>query len=322
MKQWDVVTFGETMLRLSAPGFSRLEEADTLDVRIGGAESNTAVAMARLGMRVAWWSKLPNNPLGRRIEGEVRRWGVDTSYTLWDDSPSARAGLYFLDFGLPPRSIDVYYDRASASASKITAIEVDSFPFTNAKLLYLTGITPALSPYCSKAVQRALAIAKEAGMQVAFDVNYRAKLWKPEEARRELEPLFASVNLLFCTQGDANNVLGVHGDGKTIVEELHERYEVEAVVVTTGETGASAFCRGQYLHKPALNAPNIIDRVGRGDAFNAGVIMGFLEENLQRGLEYGVVMAALKQTMPGDLLLSNRAEIEAAMNTGSVGIRR
>src|ERR1051326_1244397 len=131
----DVVTFGETMLRLSAPGFSRLEEADSLDVRIGGSESNTAVALARLGLRAAWWSKLPDNPLGRRIENEIRRWGVDTAQVVWDGSPDARAGVYFLDFGLPPRGIDVYYDRANASASRITAAEVDPALIARARLL-------------------------------------------------------------------------------------------------------------------------------------------------------------------------------------------
>src|ERR1041385_7478328 len=104
-REYDVLTFGETMLRLSAPGFGRLEEADTLEVRIGGSESNTAVALARLGLRAARGGKLAANPLGRRIENEIRRWGVDTSGVLWDESPGARAGLYFLDFGLPPRGI-------------------------------------------------------------------------------------------------------------------------------------------------------------------------------------------------------------------------
>src|SRR5579862_7421140 len=128
---WDVVTFGETMLRLSPPGFGRLEEAVTLDVRIGGSESNTAVALARLGLRSAWFSKLPANPLGRRVENEIRRWGVDTSGVIWDESPEARAGLYFLDFGAAPRSTDVHYDRASSSASRITALEIESSPIAD-----------------------------------------------------------------------------------------------------------------------------------------------------------------------------------------------
>jgi 2-dehydro-3-deoxygluconokinase len=321
-RDFDVVTFGETMLRLSAPGFSRLEEADTLDVRIGGSESNTAVALARLGLRVSWWSKLPANPLGRRIENEVRRWGVDTSGVLWDESPGARAGLYFLDFGLPPRSIDVYYDRASASASKITALEVEAGRIARSRLLHLSGITPALSSYCAKAVSRALDLAREAGTKVSFDVNYRAKLWRPDEARRALEPLFARIDLLLCPQNDAAALFGATGDGPATARELRERYAVEAVVVTCGEEGAVVSdARGETTVE-ALAGSQVVDRVGRGDAFNAGVLMGYLQDDLKMGLEYGAAMATLKQTMPGDLLLSTRQEIEAALAGSSNRIRR
>jgi 2-dehydro-3-deoxygluconokinase len=318
----DVVTFGETMLRLSAPGFSRLEEADTLDVRIGGSESNTAVALARLGLRVAWWSKLPANPLGRRIENEIRRWGVTTSDVIWDDSPAARAGLYFLDFGLPPRGIDVFYDRAASSASKITAAEIDAERIASARLLHLTGITPALSPYCVKAVARAMAIAKESGTRVSFDTNYRSRLWSPETALREMEPLFANVDLLFCPHGDAATLFGLTGSGAETAAALRERYDVEAAVVTCGEEGAAAATAEGTVAVAACHAPHVVDRVGRGDAFNAGCLMGYLRGDLTLGLRYGAAMAALKQTMPGDLLLSTLAEIEAALAQAPAGIRR
>ena len=201
------------------------------------------MALSRLGLRVAWWSKLPDNPLGRRIENEIRRWGVDTAHVLWDASPSARAGVYYLDFGLPPRGIDVYYDRADSSASRITAIEVDAALIAGTRLLHLTGITPALSPYCAKAVARALALAKEHGVLVSFDTNYRSRLWTAETARRELEPLFASVDLLFCPQGDAETLFGIAGSGAEIAAELRDRYEVKSVVVTCAGEGAAASTR-------------------------------------------------------------------------------
>ena len=318
----DVVTFGETMLRLSAPDNSRLEEADTLDVRIGGSESNTAVALARLGLRAAWWSKLPAGPLGRRIENEIRRWGVDTTHVLWDDSPSARAGVYYLDFGLPPRGIDVYYDRAASSASKITALEVAAEPIAAARLLHLTGITPALSPYCAKAITRALDLAQEHDTRVSFDTNFRSRLWSAETARRELEPLFARIDLLLCPQGDADTLFGIKGTGAEIAAELRDRYEVGAVVVTCGEEGAAASTKAGAINVPACASPYVVDRVGRGDAFNAGVLMGYLQGDMRLGMEYGAAMAALKQTMPGDLLLSHRDEIEAALGAGAAGIKR
>jgi 2-dehydro-3-deoxygluconokinase len=318
----DVITFGETMLRLSAPGFSRLEEAISLDVRIGGSESNTAVALARLGLRAAWWSKLPANPLGRRIENEIRRWGVDTSEVLWDEAPDARAGVYFLDFGLAPRGIDVYYDRAASAASKITALEVEETLISRARLLHLTGITPALSPYCAKAVARALTIAREAGTKVSFDINYRAKLWTPDQARITLEPLLGKVDILFCPLADAATVFGIRDEPLAVARALRATYEVETVVVACGEEGAVACSPEGEWSVAALALDQVVDRVGRGDAFNAGVLMGYLQGDLKLGMEYGTAMAALKHTMPGDLLLSSRAEIEAARSGGVSGIRR
>jgi 2-dehydro-3-deoxygluconokinase len=318
----DVVTFGETMLRLSAPGYGRLEEAVALDVRIGGSESNTAVALARLGLRVAWWSKLPANPLGRRIENEIRRWGVDTSGVLWDTAATARAGLYFLDFGVAPRGIDVYYDRAASAASTLTPEEVDATRISSARLLHLSGITPALSPSCMQAVTHAISLAKDSGTRVSFDVNYRAKLWTPEAAQRGLEPLLTQVDVVFCPLSDAATLFGMTGDGPTVARALRARLGVEVAVVTCGGEGAVA-CddRGDWA-AASYQLTEVVDRVGAGDAFNAGVLMGYLQDDLTLGLEYGTAMAALKHTVPGDLLLSTRAEIEAARAGSASGIRR
>jgi 2-dehydro-3-deoxygluconokinase len=319
---WDVITFGETMLRLSPPGFGRLEEAVALDVRIGGSESNTAVALSRLGLRAAWWSKLPANSLGRRIENEIRRWGVDTSGVLWEDAPGARAGLYFLDFGVAPRGTEVTYDRALSSASRIAPEEILPGRIAGARLLHLTGITPALSSGCAAAVETALLMAKEAGTAVSFDVNYRAKLWSPEAARRALEPLLPRIDLLVTPEADARLLFGLEGDGTDVARAFRARYGVGAAVVTGGEGGATA-CddAGDWSASPHTLG-QVVDRVGAGDAFNAGVLMGYLQGDLALGLQYGTAMAALKHTMPGDLLLSTRAEIERVRARSESGIRR
>jgi 2-dehydro-3-deoxygluconokinase len=318
----DVVTFGETMLRLSAPGYSRLEEAVTFDVRIGGSESNTAVALARLGLRAAWWSKLPANPLGRRIENEIRRWGVDTSGIIWDHSGGARAGLYFLDFGVAPRGIDVYYDRASSAASTLTADEIDAAVIADARLLHLSGITPALSASCADAVERAIRCARQSETRISFDINYRAKLWNAAAARKILEPLLSQIDLLLCPQADAFTLFEIAGDGLEVAREMRRRYGVDAVIITLGGGGVAA-CddQGDWSAAPHVLG-HVVDRVGAGDAFNAGAIMGYLQGDLSLGLATGTAMAALKHTMPGDLLLSTRAEIEAARSGSHSGIRR
>lgn len=318
----DVVTFGETMLRLSPPNYGRLEEAVSLEVRIGGSESNTAVALARLGCRVRWMSQLPDNPLGRRIENEIRRWGVDTSRVRWDSGPGARAGLYFLDFGVAPRHTDVTYDRVAASITRIRLESLDTEQFEDTRLLHLTGITPALGEACAEAVQFLVSQATAQGVAVSFDVNYRSKLWSPAEARRTLSRLLPQVDLLLCPLSDAATIFGLTGTGLEVARAFAEKFGNSAVVITCGGDGARACdSQGEY-EVAAFRLEQVVDRVGAGDAFNAGVLMGYLENDLAKGLRYGMAMAALKHTMPGDLLLSSRAEIESLLEGSSYGIRR
>jgi len=316
---YDLITFGETMIRLSTQGGARLEAAETLDYRIGGTESNLAIALARLGRRVAWWSKLVANPLGRKIEAQIARWGVDTSRVLWTDT--GRAGVYFIEFGAPPRSHQVYYDRANSAASTLTPEEVDWTHLDGARHLHLTGITPALSLSCAATVDRAAREAKARGLTVSFDVNYRSKLWTPARARETLAPILANVGLLFCPAADAQTVFGLTGEPEAVARALQETYGVPTVIVTAGGEGATAVQDGRALQVAAIPSAEV-DRVGAGDAFDAGVLHGFLDGDLEMGLRYGAAMAALKRTMPGDELLTTREEIEAVVNGAAMGIRR
>src|SRR5579872_1299621 len=187
MTTFDVITFGETMIRLSPPGHARLEATDLLECRTGGSESNTAIALARLGRRAAWWSRLPDNPLGRKIATQVARWGVDTSLILWAET--GRAGVYFIEFGAPPRPHHVYYDRADSAASHLTPDMVDWAQLDGARHLHLTGITPALSAGCAATVAHAAHEARARGLTVSLDINYRRKLWTPAQAKKMLAPL-------------------------------------------------------------------------------------------------------------------------------------
>ncbi len=321
-RPFEVTTFGETMLRLHAPGYERLEAAHRLEVRIGGSESNTAVALARLGLKAAWWSKLPDNSLGRRIENELHRWGIDTSAVLWDKSPEARAGLYFLDFGTPPRGTEVLYDRAHSSASHLYPSDLDSYLIERSQLLHLTGITPALSASCADTFRRAIGLAKQAGTKISLDTNYRSKLWSPDTARHTLSMVMSDLDLLITPQSDAEMLFGITGTGTEIAREFRKRFGVPAVVVTCGSEGAFALDdRGEWFAEPHELGP-IVDRVGAGDAFDGGVLYGYLQGDLGLGLDYGVAMAALKHTIPGDLLIVSRDEIERVRAGGSAGIRR
>ncbi len=319
MPQYEIVTFGETMIRLSPPHHGKLEVAESLDFRTGGSESNTAVALSRLGRTVSWWSKLPKNPLGRKIAMNIGKWGVDTSNIIW--SEKGRAGVYFVEFGSQPRPTQVYYDRAESVASTMKPTEVDWSHLDGAKHLHVTGITVALSRNCSDTVQTATYEARSRSMTVSLDVNYRSKLWSHEACRNGLMRLMPNVNLLFCPMGDANSVFGIRDSPGSTARRLSQMLKVETVIVTGNHDHVAALHNKEILRAEVVRCREV-DRVGAGDAGNAGIIHGYLDGDLQKGLRYGCAMAALKQTVPGDELIVTKEEIEAIVNGGHSGIQR
>src|SRR2546428_464053 len=193
------------MLRLSAPPGVPLEQAPQLDVHVAGAESNVAIALCRLGTTAGWISRLVDTPLGRRIVNELRAHGVDVSRVLW--APDGRVGVYFLEQGIPPRQHRIIYDRAQSAMALLNPDDIDWEFVRSARLVHLTGITPALSAGCRTAASRAIAEARRAKALVCFDVNYRAKLWSADEAKTVLGPLLADVDILLTTADDARLLL-------------------------------------------------------------------------------------------------------------------
>src|SRR5437763_2563837 len=177
----DVVTFGEAMVRLSPPGFRRLEQARSLDLFVGGAELNTAVGVGRFGHAAAWVSRLTNNALGRLIANHAREAGVSTEHVVWTEED--RVGVYYLELGAAPRASSVLYDRKGAAIANVRPgmIPWDRI-FAGAKWFHVTGITPALSPSAAETTREALKAARAAGVGTSIDLNYRVKLWTQEEA--------------------------------------------------------------------------------------------------------------------------------------------
>lgn len=321
MADYDVVTFGETMLRIATSPGERLELAARLDAGIGGAESNLAVALARLGRQIAWSSVLPSNAFGARIAGELRRHGVDVSHVRWVEN--ARVGVYFLDMGSAPRPTQVIYDRAGSAIASAQPDEIDTTIAARARVLHLTGITPALSAGCAEITRRLVRRATEAGVPISFDVNYRSLLWPPEEAAEVLAPLCAAASILICGRNDARTIWGLSGSDEEIVRALAQRFGVTpaVTVLTTGEEGALALTRdGDLLVEPSVAAA-VIDRVGAGDAFAAGFLHGYLDGDLRLALRRGVRLAALKMTVRGDLPILSHHELEACLAAESTGHR-
>ncbi|MGI5840595.1 MAG: PfkB family carbohydrate kinase, partial [bacterium] len=207
---YDLVSFGEVMLRLAAPGRQRLEQTASFDVHVGGTELNVAIGAGRLGLRTAYVTRLTDNALGRMIRNKVREQGVDASQIVWTEKD--RIGLYFTESGTNPRGGDLIYDRADSAVSRIAPGEVDwENVFRAARHYHVTGITAALSPSAAAVTAESMAAAKAAGCTVSFDVNYRAKLWTESEARKCLEPLLKNVDILFTSGGEVKNVFGIAG---------------------------------------------------------------------------------------------------------------
>ncbi|GIX48439.1 MAG: 2-keto-3-deoxygluconate kinase [Candidatus Tectimicrobiota bacterium] len=316
---YDVITLGETMLRLTPPGTLRLEQTAVLEVAVGGSEANVAVGLARLGLRVAWLSRLTDNPLGRRIARTLAAQGVDVAHLVW--TPEDRVGLYFFEPAPPPRGHRVLYDRRHSALSRMRPEELPAALFQPqaARLLHLSGITPALGPAAAATARRAVELAKAAGWQVSFDVNYRRQLWTPEAARQGCEPFLHAADLVFAPASDVRLLFGLAATAspQAVLEQLAARYRQATLVLTLGREGALAQApSGERRQQPAL-AAEAVERLGGGDAFAAGFLYAYLTapaaERLALALRWGVAMAALKYTIPGDLPLVERHEVEALL---------
>jgi len=312
----DLVTFGESMLRLSPPGQERLESVDELDVHVAGAESNVAVAAGRLGLDATWLSKLPDSPLGRRVTAALEPHGVDTA-VVWDDE--GRQGTYYVEFGGKPRGTNVIYDRADASVTTATPEELDTDYLREASAFHTTGITPALSGTLLETTRELLSIAGAADTTRVFDLNYRSKLWPPAEARATLTDLFDDVDVLVVGRDDAERVLGRTGDPESVVRGLDADFEFDVTVLTLGGEGVLAHRDGD-LYEQGVFETEDHDIVGTGDAFVGGFLAEWLSGgDLPAALEYGAATAALKRTIPGDVAVVTPEEVDRVVDEGVQG---
>ena len=340
----DVVTFGEAMIRLAPPHFQRLEQTTSLDVQIGGGELNVAVGVSRLGLKSTWVSRLPKNPLGRLMENRVRQAGVDTSNLIW--AAEGRMGLYFVEFGAAPRASSVLYDRSHSAISAIQPGEVAwKKVFEGAQWFHTSGITPALSDSAAAVTLEALKAAKEAGVTVSYDLNYRGKLWSPEKAQAVQEPMMKYVDVLITTEEDTNVVFKIKAQGRTdekgftqvsaesyqeVARRLQEKFKFQAVAITLRENPlvwrntwtAIVFAEGKFYDDVKYDL-EIVDRIGGGDSFSAGFIYGrLMKKSYEAAVRYGNAFSALKHSMPGDFNWATLAEVESLLKGASLRVAR
>ncbi|HXI16497.1 MAG TPA: sugar kinase [Chloroflexota bacterium] len=340
---YHLVTFGEAMVRLCPPGFGRLEMATSLEMQPGGAELNTAVGVSRLGaahsIRTAWVSRLPQNQLGRYIAAKGREHGVSMEEIVWDASPDARCGTYFLEEGAAPRASSVLYDRASSAFARLDPHDLDwTRILEGARFFLITGITPALSDACLEATRRAMHAARAAGALVVFDPNFRSKLWGIDAARAVYQELAPLVDILSCSTEGLHTFYGVHSH-ENPAEEAIERFDLKAVVMTSrtelgmwrNRVGATVVARGPdgtpASYEDREREVEIVDRLGAGDAFLAGflaslLIQGIDQPDWARATAWGGAAAALKHTIRGDFPILTAAEVNQEIEAPALRVQR
>jgi 2-dehydro-3-deoxygluconokinase len=327
-----IVTFGELMLRLKAPGHERLFQASRLESSFGGGEANVAVSLCRLGLQATFVSALSDDVVGDAAIQALRAYGVDTSRIR---RCAGRTGIYFLETGADQRPSFVAYDRAGSAAAAMAPGDFDwGVILSEAAWFHVTGITPALSRSAADAALEAAAAARAAGVRVSVDLNFRRKLWNyGVQAPAVMERLVSLADVLMGNEEDLQLGLGLTADGidpaagkvsaealRGLAERTMDRFpRLQAVAITLRESrsadrnGWSAALRGRrgFHLSRRYELQDIVDRVGSGDAFAAGLVFGLLElGDEQRALEFAVAASALKHTIPGDLNLVTRAEVE------------
>lgn len=323
-----VVTFGEAMIRLTPPAYQRLDLATSLDVTVGGAELNTAVGLACLGVASSWVTALPETAPGRMIARAARAAGVGTADIHWVGEDEGRAGIYFLEEGTDPRPSSVSYDRKGTAMSRVRPGTFDWHRiFTGASAFHVSGITLAVSDGARAEAMEAVRAANAASVPVAFDLNYRSKLWSEASARDAFRAIVPEVDILFASRGGLRTFFGIEGSYEDVMRTAIDRLGVAAIALTRKRTKGSRRLKAQSmaLGKSGLLATTdwrdieVVDRLGGGDAFAAGFLAGYLEnpEALTRAVALGSAANAIKHTMPGDFLTATRAEIEGVMRGGA-----
>jgi 2-dehydro-3-deoxygluconokinase len=319
------VTFGEAMLRLSPPGGLRLEQVRALETWPAGAELNVAVGLARLGTPAAWVSVLPHGPLGELVLAHARSHGVDVGGVT---RAEGRLGLYFVEHGRPPLPSRALYDRAGSAFTALDPATLD-WPglLSGASALHVTGITAALGEACERAVADALSAARAAGCHTSYDLNLRTLLGPPEGWRRRLESVASTVGTLLLSLDDAAAVLGAAGEPEQVAARVRHELGIERVLVSRRLPAQGGMRREVAAADDGgtrtISSPTFAggQPIGAGDAFAAGFLHGLLTSGVDRGLELGAAMAAVKQAVPGDAPVIGPDDLELAL-AGDARMRR
>lgn len=337
-----VITFGEIMLRLAPTGYNRFVQAEEYGASYGGGEANVAVSLSNFGMDAAFITKLPSHEIGQAAVNSLRKFGVDTRYIARGGS---RVGIYYLEKGASQRPSKVIYDRAGSAIAECDAEDFDwDAIFSTADWFHFTGITPALSENAFNACKNACVTAKKRGVTVSCDLNYRKNLWSKAAAKEKMTELAEYVDVCIANEEDAKDVFGIEASGtditsgklshegyKCVAEKLVKTFGFKYVAITLRESisandnnWAAMLHDGKDFYFSKKYALHIVDRVGGGDSFGAGLIYSLLNNYApQSAVDFAVAASALKHSVEGDFNhVSVNEVLKLAQGDGSGRVQR
>lgn len=337
-----VITFGELMLRLAPPGYQRFLQSPVFEATFGGGEANVAVSLARFGVPAAFVSRFPANPIGDAALGELRREGVDTSLVV---RGGERLGIYYCEKGASQRASKVVYDRAHSAIATASPADFD-WPaiFQGAEWFHFTGITPALSDNCARLCLDACTAARQLGVKVSCDLNYRKNLWSTQKAGEVMARLMPLVDVLIANEEDAEKVFGIkasntdvasgrisHDGYLDVARQIQARFGIKDVAITLRESHSAShngwagmfWTAGQAVFSKSYEI-QIVDRVGGGDSFAAGLVWALLAKKpAQEAIDFAVAASCLKHSIEGDFNRVSLDEVLAlAKGDGSGRVQR
>ncbi len=324
-----VVTFGEIMMRLSAPGFSRFTQTDSFSVVYAGSEANVSVSLSNFGISASHVTRLPGNDLGEAAAQSLRRYGVDTRCIVHGDG---RLGIYFLEKGSMQRASRIIYDRFDSAFAHIQPGMVNwDEVLEDASWFHYTGITPAISQGAADVCLEAVETARKKGIMISGDINYRRNLWRYGKTAREVMPaLIAMSDIVVGGATDFQNCLGISADNFEHIckEVMAGNPGIKKITTTHRESLSSSHNRmsatlwtgKELLESKSYDITHIVDRVGTGDAYMAGLIYAWLNnKDDQQALDFGLAACTLKHSIEGDVNVSSVQEIEALIKGENIG---
>jgi len=330
-KEFCALGFGEVMLRLSPGGKERISQCETFEKKAGGSELNVVSGISQLGLRTGVITKLPDNEIGKFIKNKIRYSGISDDYIVYDTSSEKRLGIYYSESGAYPRVPTVVYDRRDSSFTKFVESDINDDVYSSCDVFHVSGITIGLCENIRNTVIEMIKKFKENGAAISFDVNYRANLWDEETARKTINTILPYVDILFVSEETLRKMFRQTGTLKEIQKNFTSLFPDIAAIFSTVRTVTSPTrhnftslaydCEEQtfYEESPYMDI-EVVDRIGSGDAYVAGALFGLLKfQSLKEAVKFGNAMAAVKNTIPGDMTACDYNDIARVIDAHTKG---